>query len=366
MLKLFYFMNVDIAWIKQRPHFLADELSKRFNIKVFYPYFFNRKVLVNINESYNYKTEKIIRLPNAIRSKKLHSITDNLGSHIIKKEIAEEKPEILYFCDPKQVNFIPEAYTGIIVYDCMDDLLAMTKTKEEKKCLLENEENIINRSHIVLVSSNELKNTIIKRYGNSISYKLLLVRNAFNGDIKPFTQKERNSDKKRGLNLCYFGTISHWFDFDLIHKSLLDFDNIEYTLIGPIIEGVKIPNSPRVHYLGIIKHEDLWSKVKKCDAFIMPFKLNNIVKSVDPVKFYEYINFNKNIISVYYQEVNRYSKFVMFYNNYIGYKNNIINLFESKDTIYSMKDRVKFLKENTWIKRAESVENKIMEIYKTI
>ena len=41
---------------------------------------------------------------------------------------------------------------------------------------------------------------------------------------------------------------------------------------------------------------------------IMPFKLNELVKSVDPVKLYEYINYNKPIISIFYQEIKRYSQ----------------------------------------------------------
>ncbi len=33
---------------------------------------------------------------------------------------------------------------------------------------------------------------------------------------------------------------SHWFDFDILLKSLKDFKNIEYRLIGPV-SGVTIP-----------------------------------------------------------------------------------------------------------------------------
>ena len=47
----------------------------------------------------------------------------------------------------------------------------------------------------------------------------------------------------------------------------------------------------------------------------MPFVVNDIILSVDPVKLYEYLNFNKNIISVHYPEIDRFSDFVNFYNS---------------------------------------------------
>ena len=45
MKKMVYEMNVEWNWIKQRPHFLAEELAKYFDITVLYQYRYNRKGL---------------------------------------------------------------------------------------------------------------------------------------------------------------------------------------------------------------------------------------------------------------------------------------------------------------------------------
>ena len=47
---------------------------------------------------------------------------------------------------------------------------------------------------------------------------------------------------------------------------------------------------------------------------MMPFILNELIESVDPVKLYEYINFEKNIICIKYDEILRFKDFVYFYN----------------------------------------------------
>ena len=45
-------MNVEWNWIKQRPHFIAEGLSKNHHVEVLYRYWYNRKGLtLNRNES---------------------------------------------------------------------------------------------------------------------------------------------------------------------------------------------------------------------------------------------------------------------------------------------------------------------------
>ena len=36
--KILYIMHVDWNWIKQRPHFIAEELTTWYDIKVVYPH----------------------------------------------------------------------------------------------------------------------------------------------------------------------------------------------------------------------------------------------------------------------------------------------------------------------------------------
>ena len=96
------------------------------------------------------------------------------------------------------------------------------------------EEQLIKKADVALVSSLKLKENLINDYSLSIEEqnKLYLVRNGYNGEIiKNKNQDEANKDK---LVITYVGTVSHWFDFDTILKSLEDFENIEYNIIGPI------------------------------------------------------------------------------------------------------------------------------------
>lgn len=154
--------------------------------------------------------------------------------------------------------------------------------------------------------------------------------------------------------LCYYGTISSWFDFDLLKKSLDKYRNIEYFIYGPVEPGIEMPtNLERFNYMGIAEHSRLSEIVESMDCLIMPFVVNELIESVDPVKLYEYINFNKNIISVYYNEINRFKPYVYFYKNESEYYAILDSLLKNNLIKYSNDERIDFLEKNNWDSRIQ-------------
>ena len=356
--KMYYFMNVDVRWIKQRPHYLAEKLSKYFETDIFYPHFYARRTLSKDSILNDCKQHRIFRVPNRIRAVFLHRLVERINWVFLKNKITAGKPDVLFLTDPEQVNYAPEDYKGIMVYDCMDDLVALAINDFNREKVLYNESQIIKKATLILISSQELKNVLTKRYSSQISNKKMIIcRNAYNGSIANIDRKNKNNI----FTLVYFGTISSWFNMDLLLKSLDEFENIKYILAGPIIEGVEIPKHNRIEYIGVIDHDSLDQLATKADCFVMPFLLNDVTKSVDPVKFYEYINYNKNIVTIYYPEIERYSKFVNFYHDSETYFA-AINFAMNNGVKYSNKERIEFLNENSWDNRADIIVELINDL----
>lgn len=92
----------------------------------------------------------------------------------------------------------------------------------------------------------------------------------------------------------------------------------------------------------------------------MPFKLNKIVESVDPVKLYEYINFDKNIITIKYNEIDRFKPFVYFYDNEVDYCKRIGQVLSDSSIKYNQILRNKFLDKNSWKERVKRI-NELLE-----
>ena len=152
----------------------------------------------------------------------------------------------------------------------------------------------------------------------------------------------------------------HRYDYKLLLNSAKKFGNIFYHVLGPIANGLKFEPDNNILFEGAIEHNKLGEKVKEYDALIMPFTINEIILSVDPVKLYEYINFGKCIISVWYPEIERFRPFVYFYKDETEYME-LINMLSAEGfpPKYSEGERRTFLSENSWEARYALIKEKL-------
>lgn len=353
--KVLFLMNVDWNWIKQRPHFIAEGLSDSYDVTVVYRYRYRRQGYQKRREkNFSGNVRKLYLIPKLDKFKFLKPINDFIRKYTIRKLLKDEGFECIYVNSPKQEMLIPKWYTGKVIYDCMDDHIALAENKKDRENCYVLEKKLLDKCDELVVTSNTLKKVLMERYPVMNINNITLIRNGYSGEI--FDVKKMNTKYKDDKFIfAYFGTISEWFNFDVIIESLKKFKNIEYWIIGPILGKVQFPKDSRIKYLGTVEHDDLYEATKKANCYIMPFKLNDIVVSVDPVKLYEYINFNKNIMTVEYDEIERFRPFVNFYKDTPSYLDAIEKLLTDGKIKYSNEDRIEFLRNNSWQKRVEQV-----------
>lgn len=360
--KMLYCMHVGWNWIKQRPQFIAEELSKQYDVTVVsdYTYRMKRNQRTRALESPTLHIKNFYKIPRIDTSKYFAGINNQLRKLYYSRYLKKLKPEYMYVTIPSAIACIPEWYQGKVIYDCMDDMLEFSKDDEKKKQIASQEKKLIERSAITLVTSENLKKQLCIRYPEISPSKYRLVRNGYNGQ-ETFQKKEVDCQNNRYV-FCYFGTIAEWINFQFIEDSLKIFPDIEYLMIGPFQAGTKIPQHPRIRFVGSIEHCKLSEAVQEADAFIMPFMLAPLIESVDPVKLYEYINFNKNILCVEYPEVQRFGEFVYFYKEFDTFVEQIKNMKNASGLKYSEEQRMHFLKENTWENRGKCIYQALEEL----
>lgn len=345
--KILYLIHIDWAWIKQRPQFLAEELSKKFDIEIFARYSFSRFTLSKAqNEKLN--IHNIFHIPGCSKVCILNNVNNFLTSLYFLFQIKKCNPDFIWITAPELINFIPKQYRRKVIYDCMDDYISLIKNKKTM-C---DEQITVKNAKLIFASSLSLIMKLNKRYKLN-ERKIHLIRNAFDGEIINAGELKKRNDKFR---ICYIGTIGEWFDFELVKKILDVFYYVEFELIGPVIVKNAFMHE-RVHYHGTVEHDELYSAIKNFDCLIMPFILNSIVESVDPVKLYEYINFGKNIICKRYDEIKRFEEYVYFYNEHEEVIDLIEKLYTKNECKYTIDEKVKFLEENSWEVRAIEIAN---------
>lgn len=357
MKKILYYSPVDWNWIKQRPQFIALELAERgFDVCAIYIRQYRKKGLQHIDPE-KVKLHPIYRIPPfGYKFPLLNKVNRWIVRHKIAWELRHFQPDILWLTHPSQLEDIPNTFMGQIIYDCMDDYDVLGSGQSSCENIYRQEQALCNRADLVFVSSSILLEKICSRNSDKTD-QVHLIRNGCDGKLYPRVTGTHSGKIYAG----YVGTIAEWFDFDLIVQSLERIPALEYFLIGPVLVN-NPPVHERIHYLGTVAHKDLFDMIKEMDCMVMPFRLVDVVMAVDPVKLYEYISWQKNIITVAYPEIERFDQFVQKYSNMDEYCSAIINLGVCSAVSYSEQDAKCFLADNAWKKRVDSIEKRIREM----
>ena len=170
-------MHVPWGWIKQRPHFIAEGLSKRVDVKIVTTRTFLQKNLLK-NEA-NIELVELFRLPFE-RFVLIHYFNRFLYRLQLKKYLKDI--DIIWLTSPTFVPWIPNTYfqKKTIVYDCMDDFLEFPQIKQHKNKLqyyIRNENFLVENATILISSASYLRFKLISRY-NINKDKIVVINNA--------------------------------------------------------------------------------------------------------------------------------------------------------------------------------------------
>jgi len=383
--KILYMALVDWFWIKQRPHHFCEILSENNSVT----YFSRRswKNSTNVVQTHSLKenciNESSFKLNNnldVVRTRVIPkeneiNIIKSINNNFIKNKVKnlEEKQnfDIIVLTHPSHYDYIPKKMleSKIIVYDCMDNYKEFNNGKRDT--LISNEKKILEISNIVIVSSINLKAELAS-YNYEIEKKIFIINNAV--DIKSFSlenlTKENYVKLIQGTNkykVGYIGTISNWVDFELIKYIAEKNKDIDFYMIGPIEKGVDCKGLKDVHniiFTGSQPYYSIPNILSQLDVAVMPFIMNKLIQSVNPVKIYEYMALGKPTIALRYNEMIALGEIIYTYKTKEEFNDKLrIALNEGGDKEL-IKNRIDFANLNTWqlrVKQFESIISKYID-----
>lgn len=346
-------MGIDWYWIKQRPQFIAELLAKDYDITVVYQKEIVKKIELRKNRDELKNSLALPILPYRDKSFIVHTIQRFIFEQRIKNI---HEFDMIWIGHPLLYRYVPSSFQGKIIYDCMDNHIALCTDLKIKEVICKSEEELIGRADLIFVSSMNLKKRIETKYQYM---NAVLIRNGFNAGT---IYRPSALHAKEKVRIGYFGTVAEWIDFSVLCNTLEKVEEIEYHLWGPVL-AVKIPKHSGIMMEGVVEHKQLWDKAKDMDCLIMPFKVNDVIEDVDPVKLYEYISMGKTIIAPYYNEIERFAPYIYFYHN----EEELIELLSKlrKGELmskYSELQQEEFLTNNTWYKRYEIIRINLLRI----
>lgn len=365
--KIAYLMHVEWDWIKQRPHFLYEELTRYFTVDVFYiKKMYGNDSGKNRNERNIHSASKariFKKLPVSGRFKGLRRV-----ERLLNREVIHSLYEYNYIwiTSPLLLDFIflEQLKEQSIIYDCMDDFLGFYSDFRGIDRLRELETRLVKRADRIITSSIYLRGKLLNSYMQHMNSDPIVVNNGISerliqgNGMSIISNLKVKVNKQELFNFMYIGTIGKWLDFDLILRALDLFPNCQFTLVGPV--ETKTPSHPRIKFEGAVRHDQLTDLASSADALVMPFTISELVRAVDPVKIYEYIFFDKPIIAVDYEEMHKFSPFVNLYSSKAGFIELMNKVIEGKLTVQPQEEALDFLQKNTWFQRGQHIV-KILE-----
>ena len=104
--------------------------------------------------------------------------------------------------------------------------------------------------------------------------------------------------------ILYVGSLSHWFDAELLAYAARAFPNASFPVIGKNKTDLSaIASLPNVHLMGPRPYAELPNYLRHSDAAIIPFLRNELTDATNPVKIFEYFAAGLPVASVRMAEV---------------------------------------------------------------
>jgi teichuronic acid biosynthesis glycosyltransferase TuaH len=269
------------------------------------------------------------------------------------------RPAYIWLTWPDLYRYLPRHVRSYLIYDCMDDAQAFPREQKRIAILARAEHELVAHAQLVFASSERLRAVLHSRHGAQKTFHLL--RNAFDG--KPLPAPPRNRPIRRVYQVGYCGTLATWLDWDLLVKIVDALPGLEFHLVGAIDRGASIVHHDKILWHGPKRHDMLPAVMGEFDCLAMPFQVTPLIESVDPVKLYEYISFNKPIVAVYYDEIARFAPFVHFYRTHAEAVDLVSRLMTGAlKRKYSDAERQAFLATNSWRERASQAAVVLQEV----
>jgi len=189
-----------------------------------------------------------------------------------------------------------------VVYYCVDDFASFSDYDPDQ--VKRDESDLCRRADLVVTTSSALQhakeplnpNTILVRHGVDHAHFSRAVR-------EDLPAPEDVRDIPHPI-LGFFGLIRDWVDLDILAAVARTRPAWSFVLLGnSSVDLTPYRNVPNMHFLGHRPYKELPAYCRTFDVGLIPFRINVLTQSVNPIKFHEYLAAGLPVVSTPLPEV---------------------------------------------------------------
>lgn len=271
----------------------------------------------------------------------------------IRKVLAKEKVNRFIYVNSANFHFpdLSKSSKPVLkVYHCVDPIF----TGFDAKHGLVSEPELIRNSDLIVCTSKQLQEE--KKLLNAATYFIPNAADLGNINLEEIQVHAVLKDIKRPI-IGYFGVIERRIDYDLLKEVITKNTDKSFVFAGPVVAS-DVPgwfyNQSNLHLTGAFPYEEMPALIKGFDVAIIPFKKDDVSRTIFPLKLFEYIGIGKPVVSTDFNpDLKEFTKdTVAFCDDAAGFSAAIQQELTSNSQ-QKIKKRMAVAAENTWVKRAQ-------------
>lgn len=263
---------------------------------------------------------------------------------------------ILWIYSPEYSPAVKHIPYKNLVFDLTDDLAAYkidnkASFKYLKYCI----DGLIKESNLVLVTAK----TLLEKYSPYAKGKIFFIPNGVDWDL--FSSSFKESDAPNDIRsikkpiIGFVGVLFGFLDYKLIEYMADKLIDCSFVLVGPAEPGLhqgvlsKLREKRNIFFLGEKSRDNIPKYIRSFDVCINPFKVDEVSKSVNPLKVYEYLACGKPVVSTRMKalEQEEIANFISFSNTYDEFIK-VILYWLKNDSLEDKELRIKGVKRYSW------------------
>ena len=242
-------------------------------------------------------------------------------------------------------------FGACLVYDQMDDWRNWPSEPRVSAFNIEEEQMLERESDVLVVTAGEFS-----RRAEARTPPPCVIPNAADFDFFNAATPRPSSPARPVIG--YYGAIAAWFDLDLAVKIAAARPQYDFVFIGGVHgrDVTALARLPNVRLPGEKHYRELPSLLAAFDVCLIPFALNRLTHSVDPVKVYEYLSQGKPVVATKMAELTPLSDVIYIAedpDDFLLCVDRAVGESATEEAPALRAERIAFARRNTWAARAD-------------
>jgi len=303
-------------------------------------------------------TPPAARIPLDYTFKTFSNILQSITSRSVKRattKLGFTKPIIWAF------DFRARPYIGLFdeilsIYHCVDNWHLLLDKRHYRRITIKRlEQSIVESVDLVLTSAQDLKARIEESYakeGHYVPHGVDFGLFSKGGIEGPLPEDMKRISKPI---VGFVGSVGKWVDCKLILEVARTFPEVSVVLIGSILDvsdAVYLKKASNILMLGPKPKGQIPDYIRAFNICLMPFKINEFTRSINPLKYLEYLASGKPLVTTAIQELVSHAALVYLASNEKEFLYGINRALSENDPSLR-RNRIDFARNHTWVCQVE-------------